>query len=167
MSNVNKGSALGTTNFGPNLMQKHETGKTRITVERISVTTVRRQGAAQPVHCDICRQLIEPRSEQPLLTGECGADDDETLRIETEQNTTKGRNKMKNIMTTIFTIMAIALTIAAQSSDEQEIMKIHQSLEAAYIKGEMGPFEAEWQKTTPSWVLAESTNARRTFQGNA
>ena len=48
-------------------MHKHETGKTRITVERVTVTTIRRGGAPQPVYCDICKQLIEPAVEPLLL----------------------------------------------------------------------------------------------------
>jgi ketosteroid isomerase-like protein len=43
---------------------------------------------------------------------------------------------------TIITIVAFAITAAAQSKDEQEIMKIHLGLEQAYIKGDMAPFEA-------------------------
>ncbi len=43
---------------------------------------------------------------------------------------------------TIFAILAIAISTAAQTTDEQEIMKIHHSLETSFIKGELGPFEA-------------------------
>ena len=48
-------------------MHKHETGKTRITLERVTVTTIRRREAAQPVYCEICKQLIEPGAEPLLL----------------------------------------------------------------------------------------------------
>jgi hypothetical protein len=41
-------------------MHKHGTGKTRITLERITVTTVRRAGTPPPVYCEICRRMIEP-----------------------------------------------------------------------------------------------------------
>ena len=49
---------------------------------------------------------------------------------------------MKTLTLTIAAIVAFALTAAAQSQDEREIMKIHLGLEQAYIKGDMAPFEA-------------------------
>lgn len=48
-------------------MHKHETGKTRITLERVTVTTIRRASAQQPVYCEICRRVIEA-DELPLKT---------------------------------------------------------------------------------------------------
>ena len=60
-------------------MHKHETGKTRITVERVTVTTIRRGGAPQPVYCDICKQLIEAGTEPLLLEAAEPADDENTL----------------------------------------------------------------------------------------
>ncbi len=55
-------------------MHKHEIGKTRITIERISVTTVRQHGAVQPVYREILRELIEPKTEPLLLTSGCSTD---------------------------------------------------------------------------------------------
>ena len=56
-------------------MHKHETGKTRITLERVTVTTIRRRDGAQPVYCDICKQMIEAAPEPLLLQGASDADD--------------------------------------------------------------------------------------------
>jgi len=60
-------------------MHKHETGKTRITLERVTVTTIRRSGAPQPVYCEICKQLIEPGAEPLLLEAAKPGDDEITL----------------------------------------------------------------------------------------
>ena len=49
---------------------------------------------------------------------------------------------MKHLMITIFAIAILATTALAQTKDEQEIMKIHTSLEKAYIANEMAPFES-------------------------
>ena len=49
---------------------------------------------------------------------------------------------MKTLTIAIIAIAAFAVSAAAQSADEQEIMKIHLGLEQAYIKGDMAPFEA-------------------------
>jgi hypothetical protein len=56
-------------------MHKHETGKTRITLERVTVTTIHRRGAPQPVYCEICKQLIEPNPEPLLLEAASGTQD--------------------------------------------------------------------------------------------
>jgi hypothetical protein len=47
-------------------MHKHEPGKTRITLERVTVTTIRR-GVSQPLYCEICKQLIDQNAEPLLL----------------------------------------------------------------------------------------------------
>jgi hypothetical protein len=61
-------------------MHKHETGKTRITLERLTVTTLRRGAAPQPVYCDICKKLIEPEGEPLLLEpAEKAADETEPI----------------------------------------------------------------------------------------
>ena len=49
---------------------------------------------------------------------------------------------MRTLTITTIAILALAITAAAQSQDEQEIMKIHLGLEQAYIKGDVAPFEA-------------------------
>ena len=53
-------------------MHKHDTNGTRITVERISVTTIRTRRNTQKHYCDICRaELIaaELDAETMLLDG--------------------------------------------------------------------------------------------------
>jgi hypothetical protein len=57
-------------------MHKHETHKTRITLERVTVTTVRRGQNPAPVYCDICKKLIGPEVERKLLEAVNDADDD-------------------------------------------------------------------------------------------
>ena len=49
---------------------------------------------------------------------------------------------MRTLTITIIAIAAFAITAAAQSKDEQEIMKIHLGLEQAFIKGDAAPFES-------------------------
>lgn len=56
-------------------MHNHDAQKTRITIERISVTTVRSRSGSQPRYCDICRQRIEPDPAEVkplLLAGKAG-----------------------------------------------------------------------------------------------
>ena len=60
-------------------MHKHDTGKTRITLERVTVTTIRRREGEQPVYCEICKQLIEPGAEPLLLEDAKPADEEITL----------------------------------------------------------------------------------------
>ena len=50
-------------------MHKHEKPGTRITVERISVTTIHTRHRSQKVYCDICKQELTPAEliSQPLL----------------------------------------------------------------------------------------------------
>ncbi len=58
-------------------MHKHDTNGTKITVERISVTTVRTRRSTQKHYCDICRaeltaaeleaQTILPDGNRPTL----------------------------------------------------------------------------------------------------
>jgi ketosteroid isomerase-like protein len=49
---------------------------------------------------------------------------------------------MRTLTITTIAILAFAITAAAQSQDEQQIMKIHLGLEQAFIKGDPAPFEA-------------------------
>jgi len=49
---------------------------------------------------------------------------------------------MRTLTITTIAILAFAITAAAQSQDEQQIMKIHLGLEQAFIKGDAAPFEA-------------------------
>jgi hypothetical protein len=72
-------------------MHKPDAKKTRITIERISVTTIRRRDAVEKVYCDICRELIEaPRAEPLLLNGEV-ADMGEITEIEPDTDTNTDR----------------------------------------------------------------------------
>jgi hypothetical protein len=53
-------------------MHKHDTNGTRITVERISVTTIRTRRNTQKHYCDICRAELtaaEIDAETMLLDG--------------------------------------------------------------------------------------------------
>jgi ketosteroid isomerase-like protein len=49
---------------------------------------------------------------------------------------------MRTLTIVIIAIAAFAISAAAQTKDEQEIMKIHQGLEQAYVKRDIAPFEA-------------------------
>jgi hypothetical protein len=73
-------------------MHKHETGKTRITLERVTVTTIRRGGAAQPVYCEICKQLIDPNLE-PLLLEAANHADNKNDEIKPTEKKTKEKSK--------------------------------------------------------------------------
>jgi ketosteroid isomerase-like protein len=49
---------------------------------------------------------------------------------------------MKKLTITIIALALFSVSAMAQDKDEQEIMKIHQGLEQAYVKRDIAPFEA-------------------------
>lgn len=74
-------------------MHKHETGKTRITLERVTVTTIRRGGVPQPVYCEICKKLIEPAVEPRLLEAANSSDDEANDENQILENQKKENQK--------------------------------------------------------------------------